>query len=270
MIVDDERSARDCVRRLVQAETDVVVIGECADGASAVERIRAANPDIVVLDVQMPERDGFSVLEALGVDLPPAIIFVTAYDRYALQAFAVHAVDYVLKPIDDDRFREAFARARDRVSRTTDASSFQAALSELRQQLSRDRRAEASPDDGAAFGRFTERLLVEVDDRIVPIRTADIDWIEASGNYVRLHLGQTVRPLRDTLGRMEAQLDPSRFARIHRSAIVNLDRIREIQPWFSGDSFIILTSGERLRLSRSFRRAFESRFGGTIPRAESH
>jgi two-component system LytT family response regulator len=252
MIADDERTARARLRRALSDVPGTEIAGEAADGLSAVAQIRALRPDLAILDVQMPELDGFAVLRALEPDERPAVIFATAFDAYALDAFRVHAVDYVLKPVDGEQLRQAVERARAQLDARTDEVRLRALLDEALAS----RGAVAPRPDAAA-----DRLLINSDGRLVPVRVADIDWIEANGNYVRLHVDKTVQMSRDTLCAMEKRLDPARFARIHRSAIVNLDRVKELQAWFSGDFVVLLTTGERLRLSRSFRRAFESRFG---------
>ena len=252
MIADDERTARARLRRALDEMPDTEIAGEAADGASAVAQIRALRPDLAILDVQMPELDGFGVLRALEPHERPAVIFATAFDAYALDAFRVHAVDYVLKPVDGEQLRSAVERVRAMLDARTDEVRLRALLDEALAS-----RGGLAPRADAA----AERLLINTDGRLVPVRVADIDWIEAAGNYVRLHVDKSVQMSRDTLSGMEKRLDPARFARIHRSAIVNLDRVKELQAWFSGDFVVILTTGERLRLCRSFRRAFESRFG---------
>jgi two-component system LytT family response regulator len=252
MIADDERTARARLRRALDDVPGIEIAGEAADGLSAVAQIRALRPDVAILDVQMPELDGFAVLRALDPAERPAVIFATAFDAYALEAFRVHAVDYVLKPVDGEQLRHAVERARAQLDARTDEVRLRALLDE------------ALASRGGIVPRAdlaADRLLINTDGRLVPVRVTDIDWIEAAGNYVRLHVEKSVQMSRDTLSAMEKRLDPTRFARIHRSAIVNLDRVKELQAWFSGDFLVLLTTGERLRLSRSFRRAFESRFG---------
>ncbi len=252
IIADDERTARARLRRALCDMPGTEIAGEAADGVSAVAQIRALRPDLAILDVQMPELDGFAVLRALDPAERPAVIFATAFDAYALDAFRVHAVDYVLKPVDGEQLRHAVERARAQLDARTDEARLRALLDEA---LASRGAIAPRPDPSA------DRLLINTDGRLVPVRVADIDWIEAAGNYVRLHVNKSVQMSRDTLSAMEKRLDPTRFARIHRSAIVNLDRVKELQAWFSGDFVVLLTTGERLRLSRSFRRAFESRFG---------
>jgi len=245
MIVDDEELARQRIRRLLAREADVEVVGEASDGVQAVESIQSLAPDLVFLDVQMPEVDGFAVLERLRPNGAPAVVFVTAHDDYALRAFDVHAVDYLRKPFDATRFREAFARARRRLAGAEAeerARTLEALLSQIRSQPPRSR----------------ERLMVRSDGRLYFVRVDDIDWVEAAGNYVKLHVGRDTHLMRETMAGIEKMLDPSRFLRIHRSAIVNLDRVREMQPWFSGEYTVILRDGTQLRLSRIYRDRLET------------
>lgn len=245
LIVDDEELARQRLHRLLAAEQDVEVIGEAPDGVQAVDAIRRLMPDLVFLDVQMPEVDGFAVLERLRPQPPPAIIFVTAHDDYALRAFDVHAVDYLRKPFDAARFKEAFARARQRLAGSGAADQARKIDALLAQ-------VEAQPP------RSRERLMVRTDGRLYFVRIDDIDWIEAAGNYVKLHVGRDTHLMRETMMGIEKMLDPTRFLRIHRSAIVNLDRVREMQPWFSGEYTVILRDGTQLRLSRVYRERLET------------
>ena len=245
MIVDDEELARQRIRRLLAREADVEVVGEASDGVQAVESIQSLAPDLVFLDVQMPEVDGFAVLERLRPNGAPAVVFVTAHDDYALRAFDVHAVDYLRKPFDATRFREAFARARHRLAGAEAeerARTLDALLRQVRSQPPRSR----------------ERLMVRSDGRLYFVRVDDIDWVEAAGNYVKLHVGRDTHLMRETMAGIEKMLDPSRFLRIHRSAIVNLDRVREMQPWFSGEYTVILRDGTQLRLSRVYRDRLET------------
>jgi two-component system LytT family response regulator len=245
LIVDDEELARQRIRRLLAREEDVEVIAEACDGAQAVETIRALTPDLVFLDVQMPEVDGFAVLERLRPDPAPAIVFVTAHDDYAVRAFEVHAVDYIRKPFDASRFKAAFARARERLAGAAAAERARK-LDALLAQV------EAHPP------RSRERIMIRSDGRLYFVRIDDIDWVEAAGNYVKLHVGRDTHLMRETMAGIEKLLDPSRFLRIHRSAIVNLDRVREMQPWFSGEYTVILRDGTQLRLSRVYRDRLET------------
>ena len=245
LIVDDEELARQRIRRLLASENDVEVIGEACDGTQAVEAIRSLVPDLIFLDVQMPEVDGFAVLERLRPEPAPAVVFVTAHDDYAVRAFEVHAVDYLRKPFDAARFREAFSRARRRLA-GADAEERARRLDALLTQV------EAHPP------RSRERLMVRSDGRLYFVRIDDIDCVEAAGNYVKLHVGRDTHLMRETMAGIEKLLDPSRFLRIHRSAIVNLDRVREMQPWFSGEYTVILRDGTQLRLSRVYRDRLET------------
>ena len=245
LIIDDEELARQRIRRLLAREEDVEVIGEACDGAQAVDSIRSLRPDLVFLDVQMPEVDGFAVLERLRPHPPPAVVFVTAHDDYAVRAFEVHAVDYLRKPFDAVRFKEAFSRARRRLAGAA-AEERARKLDALLAQV------EAQPP------RSRERLMVRSDGRLYFVRIDDIDWVEAAGNYVKLHVGRDTHLMRETMAGIEKMLDSSRFLRIHRSAIVNLDRVREMQPWFSGEYTVILRDGTQLRLSRVYRDRLET------------
>jgi two-component system LytT family response regulator len=252
LIVDDEPLARTALLRLLKRDRSIVVSGECGDGESAVRAIQKMRPDIVFLDIQMPEMDGFQVVEAIGVDRMPATIFVTAFDRYAIRAFDASAVDYLLKPFAADRFCRAMARARDRWQNRQDKDAAQRLFSLL------DKRYQAD---------YVQRLTVASAGRIIFISVDEIDWIEAEGNYARLHAGPRVFDVRETLQALTEKLDPRAFIRIHRSTIVNARRIREVQPWFQGSHIVILRNGERLRMSRYQRDAVE-RLLGKRPTAE--
>jgi two-component system LytT family response regulator len=254
MIVDDEAIARERVRRLLAAEPDVTVVGECSSGPQAIADIDRLQPDVVFLDVQMPGCDGFEVLRSLHSGKLPVVVFVTAFDQYALQAFDVHALDYLLKPFDARRLRQSLDRARAQLS--VSPNGYEARLAALIERVSeeRTRLAEAL---ARATPQYLERVSVRLDGRILFVRVSDIDWVESSHNYVRLHVGKEIYRLRESLSDMATRLDPSRFTRIHRFTIVNLDRIREVQPWFSGDYVVILQNGQRLRMSRSYRGALK-------------
>jgi len=256
IIVDDEPLARDCVRVALRQEPGVEVVAECEEGEGAVAAIRAHAPDLVFLDVQMPGLDGFGVVERIGPDRMPAVVFVTAYDAHALRAFQVHAVDYVLKPFDDARLSTAVARVRERLLARDDRD-----LVRRLSAMLRDWRAvrqpggeeeEPLPQPAAAPAERLTRFAVREDDRIRFVRAEDVDWIESAGNYVRLHVGERRHRVRGTMGAVLERLDPRRFVRIHRSAAVNLDRVREVQPWFGGDYVAILHSGRQLRVSRTY------------------
>lgn len=246
VIVDDEPLARDNVRLALEKELDVEVIAECADGDAAIEAIRELEPDVVFLDVQMPGTGGFDVVHEIGPEEMPAVVFVTAFDEHALRAFEVHALDYVLKPFDDDRFSDAVEHARRTLRMRRDEESFRRGLSALMTDV------HGSPD-GSGRPRFASRLMVRLRDRIHFVRTEDVDWFEAAGNYVRLHVADRSHLIRSTMSAIEERLDPQQFVRIHRSTIVNVDRIKEIQPWAGGDYLAILKSGQQLRISRGYR-----------------
>lgn len=239
LIVDDEPLAREGIRLHLEHEPDFEIIGECGDGDDAVRIIRELNPDVVFLDIQMPGLDGFGVLDALGARRLPEIVFVTAYDQFALQAFEAHALDYLLKPFDEERFRKGLDRVRN----------------QLRGQNRRDLDARIAEllEDVRARPKYFDRLVVRSGGRILIVRVDEIDWIEAAANYVKLHIGARVYLLRETMNRLEEKLDPASFIRIHRSTIARVDRIKELEPLFQGDYLVILHDGTRLTSSRSYR-----------------
>lgn len=240
IIVDDEPPARAKMRRLLARDTEVEIVGEAASGADAVEAIVALRPDLVFLDVQMPGMDGFAVIETLAGEVLPHIIFATAFDEYAVRAFDVHAVDYLLKPFDESRFQQALERAKARLH-----SKPSAGFAQEVQRAIADARPTARPID---------RLLVRKANgsaRLVPLR--DVEFFEVEENYVRVHLPTESYIVRGTLTGLEQRLDPARFARIHRSHIVNLDAVKELHPWSHGDWRIVLRSGRELTLSRRYR-----------------
>jgi len=247
LVVDDEPIARERVLSLLQQEDDVEVVGECGDGAQAVAAIQHQVPDLVFLDVQMPGVDGFGVIEAIGAEKMPTVVFVTAYDEYALRAFEVHALDYLLKPFGRDRFRQTLSHARAHLER--------------RRAGDLGRRLLALVNDIKPEAPKLDRLIVKSGGRVFFLRTGDLDWIEAAGNYVRLHLGEESHLFRETMNRMEARLDPKRFVRIHRSRIVNTERIKELQPWFNGEYVVVLRNGARLPLSRGYRDKLQEQLG---------
>ncbi|HLW76601.1 MAG TPA: LytTR family DNA-binding domain-containing protein [Bryobacteraceae bacterium] len=230
LIVDDEPLARERIRALLAEEPDIEIVGECEDGRSAVERIRKLAPDLVFLDVQMPEMDGFEVLKQLKQ--VPTVIFVTAYDEFAVKAFEVHALDYLLKPFDRERFKKALGRAW--------RGDMAARLSGLIEELH-------------GRGKYLDRLVVKTGGRVLFIATEEIDYIEASGNYVRLHTGAESYLYRETISHLESELDPGKFVRIHRSTMVNLSRVKELHPLFRGDFTVRLRDGRELVLTKSYR-----------------
>ena len=255
LIVDDERMARKRLRTLLAADADVDIVGECANGRDAVAAIQEREPDLVFLDIQMPELDGFAVVQAVGVAEMPVTVFVTAFDQYALKAFEAHALDYLTKPFDRDRFRTSLGRAKQQV-RLRDAARRASATSAGRGDATDGELAERLVALLAGLERrqhYAERLMVKSAGRVVFLRVDEIDWIEAAGSYVRLHVGREAHLLHEGIAALTTRLDPRRFARIHRSTIVNLDRVKELQPWFHGDAVAILKDGTRLQVSRTYR-----------------
>ncbi|HEY0159779.1 MAG TPA: response regulator [Thermoanaerobaculia bacterium] len=243
LIVDDEPIARRGIRQRLRGEADVEVIGECGDGAEAIDAITELAPDLVFLDIQMPEVGGFDVVEAIGVARMPAVVFVTAYDEHALRAFDVHAVDYVLKPIDQHRFRTAVERARRRLAHAPGQHDrrLAAALGEL----------------GRPAQHYAKRLAIKGDGRVILVDIDEVDRLETAGNYVEVHSGARHHLVRETMASLEARLDPARFVRVSRSSIVNADRVRELQPMFSGDFVVVLRDGVKVAGSRRYRAAFD-------------
>ena len=252
IIADDEEAGRARIRRLLRDCPDAEIVAECVNGRLTLEAINRLHPDVAFLDVQMPEGDGFQVAAALPEAVQPVLVFVTAYDQYAVRAFDIHAVDYLLKPFDAERFMTAWARVRTQVA-SGDGRKREDRLVALLQELGVDTVRRTAL-------RYRDRFLVAQEGRSIVVYAADIDWFEASGNYVTLHVGKAHHLVREPIGALATELDPNSFARIHRGAIINLDRIQEVQPWFSGDCIVLLTTGAKLRLTRSYRRAFETRF----------
>ena len=246
LIVDDEKPARRRLVELLSREPAIEVTGEARDGREAVALVRAHAPDLMFLDIQMPDLDGFGVLAALEPEHVPVTVFVTAYDRYAIQAFEARAIDYLLKPYSDQRFEAALRRAGEFI-RSRGAGEAHQRIGALL-----DDRAAASPDTG-----YLERLVLKSAGRVTFIGVEDVDWIEASGVYVNLHVGQRSHLYRSSLAHLLQRLDPKRFVRVHRSLAVNTDRIRELQPRSHGDYTVVLKSGLELVMSRGFRPQFE-------------
>ncbi|HTI36713.1 MAG TPA: LytTR family DNA-binding domain-containing protein [Vicinamibacterales bacterium] len=236
LVVDDEAPARRRIRRLLVAEPDVRIAGECVDGLSAIQTIARDHPDLVFLDVQMPEHDGFDVVQTIPPGELPEILFVTAFDRYALRAFDVHAVDYLLKPFTVERFRTALDRARARLAARVPDPALTALAEALRSRTS-----------------YISRVIASSGRRSIVLDVASVDWMEAADNYIRLHVESREYLLRETLATLERRLDPYRFVRIHRSAIVAVDRIATLAPTSHGDAEIILRDGTRLAATRTWR-----------------
>jgi len=234
LIVDDEPLARSNIEMLLRRDPQIEVVGECGSGALALGEIRVARPDLLFLDVQMPEYDGFDVLEMVGSDVPPAVILVTAYDKYALRAFEAGALDYLLKPFDDSRFALALARAKQRVREA---------------------------NHGETGRRSLERIVIKSAGEVCFVRMRDIDWIEAADYYACLHIGQKNHLLRRSLADLEGELDPGVFCRVHRSSIVNLERVRSLKLHEDGEFEVALETGTRVRMSRRYRKEFEARMG---------
>lgn len=250
LIVDDEPLARQKIRRLLARDPEVEILADCANGLEAIAAINDTRPGLVFLDVQMPEIDGFDVLESIPASNIPFVIFVTAYDQYALRAFEVSAVDYLVKPFDRRRFEKALQRAKSRLltERGSDVNrQTLALLEELKARTS-----------------HVERLVIKAGGRAFFLKTEEIDWIEAEGKYVRLHVGKESYLLREAIGSLETQLDPKKFPRIHRSTIVNIDRVRELQPWFHNEYRVILKDGTELMLSRSCRKRLGELLGSAL------
>jgi two-component system, LytTR family, response regulator len=238
LVVDDEPVARSHLRALLEDRGDVHVVDECGDGRTAVDRIRSLTPDLVLLDVQMPELDGLGVVRLIGADQMPPVVFVTAHDQHAVDAFEVHALDYVLKPVHRARFNGAIDRVISLIRSGTPGNRSRL-LAEAMERL-------------APAG--SERVAIKSGDRVLYLRIADIDWIEAADDLVRLHVGKAIHEHRATMTQIEQRLPPSKFLRIHRSTIVNVERIREFQPWFQGDWILVLADGTRLQSGKSFRK----------------
>ncbi len=243
LIVDDEMLGRRLIRRLLAAESGFHVAGECSDGAEAVEWISREKPDLVFLDIQMPELDGFGVLRELDPAALPMVIFVTAHDKFALKAFEAHGLDFLLKPLDEDRFHAALRRAR--------------TYFEGKQSDSMRKRLADLVADLPGRPKYISRLMVKFAGRAVFLKAEEIDWVGAEGNYLRLRSGKAVYLLRGRLSELEKRLDPDLFFRIHRSTIVNLDRIREVNATFQGDGAVVLKDGTRLAASREHRKKLQ-------------
>jgi two-component system LytT family response regulator len=243
VIVDDEPHARTKLRRFLQADGRVELVGEAGNGMEALEVLEQSRPDLLLLDIQMPELDGFGVLQELDPSVNPRVVFVTAHDQHALRAFEVAALDYLLKPVDQERFQEAVDRAVDalRAGATQDSRSV---LSELPTER-----------------RWLDRFLVRSRSRMVLVPAARVDWIGSASNYVELHCGKETHLVRGTLQDLEARLDPGRFVRVHRSTIVNLERVKELHPWSHGDLLLVLEDGTEVRLSRRYRDRLQGVFG---------
>ena len=242
LIVDDEPLARDRIREMLKNDREVQVVGEARNGSEAIAAITSEAPDIVFLDVQMPDMDGFDVLKTLAVESMPLVIFVTAYDQHAIRAFDVHAIDYLMKPFDRKRFGKALDRAKAQLQRTNEPDTGR--ILKLLEEMK-------------AGSGYLERFSIKNGASVVFVRAQDVDSIEAEGNYVRINIANSSHLLRDTLSSIEAQIDPRTFVRIHRRTIVNINRVRELQTWARGESRVVLHSGASHTVSRGYREHFE-------------
>ena len=247
LLVDDEPLAREMLREMLQGDDDVEIVGESCNGREALDAIHTLEPDLIFLDVQMPEVGGFEVLAALGKEKAPYVIFVTAYDQYAVRAFEVQALDYLLKPFDQERFDASWERAKAQLKRDRNGGMDQRIITLL--------------EELKAGNKYLERLVIKAAGRIYFLETNEIDWIEAEGNYVSVHSAKKSHLLRETISSLESQLDPKKFVRIHRSSIVRLDYIQELQPWFHGEYRVILQDGTQLTLSRNHRDKLQEALG---------
>lgn len=239
LIVDDMPLARTRLRRVLREDAELEIVGEAADGREAVEAVARLKPELLFLDVQMPEMDGFAALEEIGVENAPVVIFVTAFDHFALRAFEVHALDYLLKPLDAARLRKTVERAKEQIRK-----SMQEGADNRLTELLKDIRREP---------KYIKRLSFKSRGRTVIVSTDDLEYIEAEGNYLSLRVGKESHLIRSAMHQMEEKLDPEKFARIHRSTIVNIDRIKEMHPLFNGDQLVIMKNGKELTLSRNYR-----------------
>ncbi|MGE5314935.1 MAG: LytR/AlgR family response regulator transcription factor [Acidobacteriota bacterium] len=249
ILIDDEPLAIQKLRHFIKGQEDVEILDECSNGQDALKSIRELKPDLIFLDIQMPEMDGFAMLRELSDEEMPRVIFVTAYDEFALRAFEVHAIDYLLKPFDRARFEEALSHARELLVQKPQAPD------ELHTQL------RSLLDVMGQSHQGSGRLMIKCEGRVLFMKTDDIDWFEAAGNYIKVHCGSETHLLRETMSSLLTQLDPAKFLRIHRGTIVNLDRIREMHPWFNGEYKIFLTTNAQLIMSRGCHEQFIRTFG---------
>ncbi|MBI4750036.1 MAG: LytTR family transcriptional regulator DNA-binding domain-containing protein [Acidobacteria bacterium] len=239
VIVDDMPLARQKLARFLNEDSEIEIVAECGNGLEAIDAITSLKPELVFLDIQMPEVDGFEVLDHIGLEHMPVFIFVTAFDHFALKAFEVNALDYLLKPYDRERFMQALHRAKKHLHRAEPEPRDERLLALLKT---------LNPEQ-----KFLKRLAVKTSGRTIFLMIDEIDWIETAGNYLELHVGKDVHLIRERMNQLETRLDPTRFVRIHRTTIVNLDRIKELQPLFNGDQTVILRNGNQLTLSRTYR-----------------
>ncbi len=243
LIADDEPLALERIRTALAAEPAFDLVAVCTDGDDALDSIRQHRPDVAFLDIDMPGKNGFEVVKGLEPDETPHVVFVTAFNDYAVKAFDVHAIDYLLKPLDQDRFNLTVKRLK-QLMESADADDYSDRLTEVVRTVEAQR-------------PLADRIMVKTDGKLLFLKTDEIDWIDAAGNYVQLHTADKTYLSRDTMNNMESKLDPNRFLRIHRSTIVNLDRIKEMQPWFHGEYQVRLTNGTKLYMSRSYRQKID-------------
>ena len=269
-IVDDERLARERIRQLLEAGGDAEIVFTCHEGASAVQAVLDDRPDLLFLDVQMPGKDGFEVasklLETLGDAEMPVVVFVTAYEEHALRAFEARALDYLVKPFDDERFTSMLERARTRVRQQkleAAAGQLRSLLASTVQTASAPEQSELSATPESTNGRL-DRIVLRAGERVRIVKAETVDWIEAESVYARLHIGKESWLIRMPMHELESRLDPRRFARIHRSTIVNLDRVKELREQFRGDFIVVLNDGLELKLSRSRKAHLEEMLGQSL------
>jgi two-component system LytT family response regulator len=257
VIADDEELARRGLRALSQRCEDLELICECRNGLEALDAIHQHRPDLVFLDVQMPGKTGFDVISAIADGQRPHVVFVTAYDKFALRAFEVHALDYLLKPVNEERFDAAVARVREAMSHATDN-----AIAQRVREVAADLQVVSSP---SSIASTVDRLPIKANDgRIIVIRLADIDWIEADRDYVSVHVGDKTWLMRETIAAVELRLALSGFVRIHRSALVNAERVKELRPRDKGEYTVVLNNGTELKLTRNYRASVERLVGATL------
>lgn len=248
VIIDDVPLARERLKRCLAGDSEIEIVGECDNGQKAVTDIRSLAPDLIFLDVEMPALDGFGVLEALREKRAPAVIFVTAYNEYAIKAFEVNALDYLLKPVDCERLSKAVERAKSRLAQVTRKDDF-------------DSRVRAMLEDIKTGSKYVKRLTIKLTGRTILLPTDEIDWIETHGNYLKIYAGRESHLIRGTMQALETKLDPEKFVRVHRSAIVNVEKIKEMYPRSNGDQDLVLRNGQQLMLSRSYRDKFFAALG---------
>jgi two-component system, LytTR family, response regulator len=256
LIIDDETLAREALKTLLSSDSEIEIVAEARNGREAVQIIRKQSPDLVFLDIQMPEMDGFQVIEEIGVNLMPTTIFVTAYDKHALRAFDAHALDYLLKPFDHDRFNTALERAKSFI-RGQKIGALSESLFAVMQNVRPETHESHSAGSQNSRKEAIDKVVVKSGQRIYFLKVEDIEWIEAAGDYLTLHGAGGTHLIRETMGDFYAKLDAKKFLRIHRSAIVNIERIKDLQPLFKGEYVFTLISGKRLKSSRGYRREFQ-------------